>query len=132
MVDGDTIHARLSGGRVEKIRFIGMDTPESTNRVEPYGKEASARARKLLDGAAVFLELDLDLRDRYGRLLAYIWLRRPVRADAADVRANMVNAIMVRDGYAQVATYPPNVRYVDDFLALQREARAANRGLWAG
>jgi micrococcal nuclease len=70
-------------------------------------------------GRAVRLELDVQSRDRYGRLLAYVW-----------VGDRMVNAELVRGGYAQVMTIPPNVRYQAMFLALQRDARDAGRGLW--
>lgn len=130
MVDGDTAHVRLIRGVTEKVRFIGVDTPESTTRQEPYGSQASAFTKKRLAGATVYLEYDLDLRDRYGRLLAYVWLRPPRDGGAADVRSGMFNAVLLADGYAQVATYPPNVRYVDVFRVIEREARAAGRGLW--
>jgi len=76
--------------------------------------------RQLVSGRRVRLELDAQARDRYGRLLAYVWV--------ADT---MVNAELVRRGFAQVMTIPPNVRHQSLFLKLQREAREANRGLWA-
>lgn len=132
VVDGDTVHARIdAAGGIEKIRFIGVDTPESTTRHEPYGAEASRFTKSRLDGAIVYLEYDLERHDRYGRVLAYIWLRPPSDGSAADVRANMFNAALLIEGYAQTATYPPNVRYVDAFRGFQTEARAAGRGLWA-
>jgi micrococcal nuclease len=121
IVDGDTIHVRL-GDRVEKVRYIGMNTPEvhhPTRGEEPGGREASEVNRRLVAGRQVRLELDVQARDRYGRLLAYVWV--------GDV---MVNAELVRLGYAQVMTIPPNVRYQQLFLKLQREAREAGRGLW--
>ena len=77
--------------------------------------------RRLVEGKPARLELDVQRRDQYGRLLAYVWVD--------DV---MVNAELVRQGYAQVMTVPPNVRYQELFLKLQREARAARRGLFAG
>lgn len=130
VVDGDTAHVRLQRGVTEKVRFIGVDTPESTIRHEPYGSQASAFAKKHLAGATVYLEYDLDLRDRYGRLLAYVWLRPPQDGGAGDVRSGMFNAVLLAGGYAQVATFPPNVRYVDVFRVIEREARAQSRGLW--
>ena len=123
IVDGDTIHVRL-GDRVEKVRYIGMNTPEvhhPTKGEEPGGREASEVNRRLVAGKTVRLELDVQERDRYGRLLAYVWV--------GDV---MVNAELVRLGYAQVMTIPPNVRYQHTFVKLQREAREAGRGLWRG
>ena len=121
VVDGDTIHVRI-GGRVEKVRYIGVNTPEvhhPTKGEEPGGREAAAVNRRLVEGQAVRLELDVQERDRYGRLLAYVWI--------GDL---MMNAELVRLGYAQVMTVPPNVRYQEVFLKLQREAREAGRGLW--
>ncbi len=122
VVDGDTIHVRL-GDRVEKVRYIGVNTPEvhhPRKGEEPGGREAAAMNRQLAEGQRVRLELDVRTRDRYGRLLAYVW-----------VGDTMINAELVRRGYAQVMTVPPNVRHQALFLRLQRDARAAGRGLWA-
>ena len=122
VVDGDTIHVRV-GDRVEKVRYIGVNTPEihhPRRGEEPGGRRAHAANRRLVDGRRVRLELDVQSRDRYGRLLAYVW--------AGD---RMVNAELVRLGYAQVMTVPPNVRHQALFLKLQRNAREAGRGLWA-
>ena len=121
VVDGDTIHVRI-GARVERVRYIGVDSPEL--RHPARGEEAGGRAARrenaeLVAGRRVRLELDAQARDRHGRLLAYVWV--------ADL---MVNAELVRRGFAQVMTVPPNVRYQALFLRLQREARAAARGLW--
>jgi micrococcal nuclease len=121
IVDGDTIHVQI-GGRREKVRYIGINTPEvhhPTKGAEPGGREASEQNRALVTGKRIRLELDVQDRDRYGRLLAYVWV--------GDV---MINAELVRRGYAQVMTIPPNVRYQALFLKLQRDAREAGRGLW--
>ena len=121
IVDGDTIHVRI-GSTIEKVRYIGVNTPEvhhPTKGEEPGGREASEVNRQLVAGKRVRLQLDVQERDRYGRILAYVWV--------GDL---MVNAEMVRQGYAQVMTIPPNVRYQDLFLKLQRDAREAGRGLW--
>ena len=121
VVDGDTIHVQLAD-RVEKIRYIGVNTPEihhPSKGEEPGGREAAEVNRGLVGGRRVRLELDVQTRDRYGRLLAYVW-----------VGDTMVNAELVRLGYAQVMTIPPNVRYQDLFVKLQRQARDAHRGLW--
>lgn len=121
VVDGDTIHVRI-GDRVEKVRYIGVNTPEihhPTKGEEPGGQAASDINRQLVTGKHVRLELDVQERDHYGRLLAYVW-----------VGETMVNAELVRLGYAQVMTIPPNVRYQAMLVKLQREAREAGRGLW--
>lgn len=131
VVDGDTIHVRMPDGADETIRFIGVNTPESTTRHEPYGGEASAYTKsKLTVGLTVWLELDARARDKYGRLLAYVWLERPASRSPAEVRDKMFNARLLIEGYAQLMTIPPDVRYVDVFTPLQSEAREASRGLW--
>jgi micrococcal nuclease len=122
IVDGDTIHVRLAD-RVEKVRYIGVNTPElhhPTRGEEAGGREARDVNRGLVEGRRVRLEVDVQARDRHGRLLAYVWV--------GDV---MVNAELVRLGFAQVMTVPPNVRHQALFVKLQRDARAARRGLWA-
>lgn len=130
VVDGDTAIFSL-GGRQERVRFIGVNTPESTTRTEPFGAEASAYTkRKLKVGRRVFLEKDLEERDRYGRLLAYVWLAKPTAGDEADIRAHMFNAWLAIDGYAQQMTIQPNSKYADYFRTFVAEARDADRGLW--
>jgi micrococcal nuclease len=99
-----------------------MDTPETKHLrkpVQPFGKEASAFTKQLVEGKEVWLEFDMQRRDKYRRLLAYIY-----------IGGTMLNAEVVRQGYAQVATFPLNVKYQEMFLRLQREAREAKRGLW--
>jgi micrococcal nuclease len=121
IVDGDTIHVRV-GDRVEKVRYIGVNTPEihhPRKGEEPGGREAAEVNRTLVHDRQVRLDIDVQERDRYGRLLAYVW-----------VGDTMINAELVRRGYAQVMTVPPNVRHQMLFVKLQREARDAERGLW--
>jgi micrococcal nuclease len=120
VVDGDTVDISPSVEGRSRVRLIGMDTPEISFGAQPYGPEASAFAKRELDGEEVRLELDVQKIDPYGRLLAYVYL--------PDGR--MFNVKLVEEGYAQVATFPPNVKYKDRFLQAQREARTANRGLW--
>jgi endonuclease YncB( thermonuclease family) len=121
--DGDTFVATVKGRR-ERVRVIGVDTPESVdpNRPdEPYGQEAADFARRYLDGETVRLAGDAEPRDRYGRMLAYVWLED----------GTFWNALLVAEGYAQQLTIPPNVAYADLFRRLAREARQRDRGLWA-
>lgn len=123
VVDGDTIVVRLSGGSEERLRYIGIDTPELTHpdkRVQRMAQEAAKRNAALLAGGPLQLERDVQERDQYGRLLAYVW--------AGEV---FVNLELVREGFATVYTVPPNVRYVEDFLRAQQAAREARLGLWA-
>jgi micrococcal nuclease len=123
IVDGDTIHVQV-GGRREKVRYIGVDTPETHKPGSPvqcYGRSASAFNARLVAGRRVELRTDAETRDRYGRLLAYVY-RRP--------DGLFVNAELVRRGFATILTIPPNVAHAAEFLRLQRAARAAGRGLW--
>ncbi len=123
VIDGDTIQVCCVFGDREKVRYIGINTPETkhpTKGVEHFGKEASEANRKLVDGKTVRLAFDVQQRDRYGRLLAYVYLED----------GTFVNAWLVENGYAMVMTVPPNVRHQELFLRLQREAREAGRGLW--
>jgi endonuclease YncB( thermonuclease family) len=116
--DGDTLW--LSG--IGKVRLIGVDTPEVYGSAECLGHEASAFVERTLPlGSAVRYRLGVDERDRYGRALAYVWLR--------DGR--FLNRMLVARGYAQPLTVPPNVDYEDVFVRAARRAREANRGLWA-
>lgn len=122
VVDGDTIKVEVDG-TVYTVRYIGIDTPETVHPSKPVqwmGPEASEANRRLVEGQNVYLEKDVSETDRYGQLLCYVFL-----ADGL-----FVNAELVRSGYAQVSTYPPDVRYQDLFLEMQQEAREAEHGLW--
>jgi len=136
VIDGDTVVVQLDDGAREHVRLIGLDTPElhesakldrdaarSHERREAI-QVLGARARDVtaaaLDGRRVELELDVEVRDRYGRLLAWIW--------TAD--GTLFNETLVRDGWARLYTFPPNVRHVDALRAAQADAQAARRGFW--
>ena len=117
VVDGDTVELRAVG----KVRLIGVDTPEVYGGVECYGREASAYAKRVLDGRRVRYSVGREARDRYGRLLAYVWLE--------DGRS--FNALLVSRGYAQPLTIPPNDDYAETFVELTRRARGRAVGLWS-
>lgn len=132
VVDGDTIKVRL-GDKQETVRLIGVDTPETVqpnHPVEPYGKEASAFTKSQLNGQTVFIEKDVQERDRYGRLLAYVWTAPPGEVSDKEIREKLFNAQLLLGGYAQILTVPPDVKYVDFFTAYQKEARNGKKGLW--
>lgn len=135
VVDGDTVE--LAG--VGTVRLIGIDAPESgynqrTSGPEEVrlGLEAKAFLTRLLQGKRVWVELDVQERDRYRRVLAYLYLEDP-RGDWAygGRRFLQVNLKMVRAGWAEPYTVPPNVRYADLYLEAAREARAKGRGIWS-
>ena len=119
VIDGDTIE--IQGG--ERVRYIGIDAPEivhPSKPVEYFGEEATEKNRELVEGKRVRLEGDVEDRDEYGRWLRYVW-----RDDV------MVNAELVRLGYAYSYSLPPNVKYQELFLQLEQEAREQGLGLWA-
>ena len=122
VTDGDTFHVAYLG-RDERIRLIGVDTPEVpwySGKGECYGVEAGLYARGRLGGRSVRLEFDQDLRDRYGRLLAYVYL--------GD---ELFNLTLVRLGYATADPVPPDTRMAAAFGRAQSEAEAAGTGLWS-
>jgi micrococcal nuclease len=125
-IDGDTILVQGPGGRIEDIRLLGIDTPETVDPRRPvgcYGPQASAFTKHLVTGRRVTLRYDRELHDRYGRFLAYVWLEggRPL----------FVNAELVRRGYARMYPFPPNTAHAGLFAALERSAALAGRGLWS-
>ncbi len=119
VVDGDTVE--LSDGR--RIRYIGIDTPEIVHPRKPiecFGKEAQEENKKLVEHKNIRLAKDVSYVDKYGRLLRYVYVD--------DI---FVNDFLVRQGFARASTYPPDVKYSNQFLEAEREARKNNRGLWA-
>ena len=120
VVDGDTI--KIEGGEI--VRYIGMNTPETVapgRDIECMGREASGKNKDLVQGKIVELEKDVSERDRYGRLLRYIW-----------IGDTLINEVLVRSGFASVATYPPDVKYMSKFIEAQRLAVSEKKGLWSG
>lgn len=106
VVDADTVHARLENGKEEKVRFIGVDTPESIREVEPYGKEAAAYTKKRLEGRTVYLELDVGEQDKYSRLLAYVWLFPPENDGSAGSGEGVVGGGCRRGGRGRRDGFP--------------------------
>ena len=123
VVDGDTIIVESPGGS-ERVRYIGIDTPESVapdRPVECFGPEASQANRRLVEGRSVRVVPGAEARDRYGRLLAYVYVPGQGRS---------VNAELLRRGAAGTLAIPPNTEKATEFAALAREARARGAGLW--
>lgn len=124
VVDGDTVHV-LINGEDESVRLIGIDTPETHGPgglKECFGQEATKRAQTLMPkGTRLRVVRDVDMRDRYGRLLAYLY------RDSDDL---FINLAMAQEGYAAALTIPPNVAHTQEFVAAARKARENDRGLW--
>jgi micrococcal nuclease len=135
VVDGDTIDVIIGIDQKYRVRLIGVDTPETVHPnkdVEYFGKEASDYTKNKLTGKTVYLEKDVSEVDKYGRLLRYVWLTPPSEDPSEkEIRANMFNAILVANGYANAATFPPDVKYTNLFLKLAEEAKNKGLGLWA-
>ena len=122
VVDGDTVIARLGNGGIEKIRLLGVDTPEVVDPRKPvqcFGHAASAFTKSRLTGKRVSLELDAEQRDKYGRLLAYVILD-----------GNRYNDELLERGYGRFLVIPPNGSHARTMLREELTARAARRGLW--
>ncbi len=122
-IDGDTVVVRTSSGRTETVRLLGVDTPETHDPRKPvqcFGPEAAAYTARALTGRAIRLELDVEARDKYGRLLAYIHLGR-----------ERYNDRLLKLGYARLLVIPPNGAHARTMLREEITARAAGLGLWA-
>ena len=125
VIDGDTIE--IEGGR--KVRYIGIDTPETVDPRKPvqcFGREAAAKNRELVLGKEVELEKDISETDKFGRLLRYVYI---ISAEKGRV---MVNEDLVREGFAHASSYPPDVKYQSKFNETEKSAQAENLGLWVG
>lgn len=126
VTDGDTVTVATDDGKVEQVRYIGIDCPETHHprrRVEELGREASQYNESLVLGKRVLLEFDQQRRDRYGRTLAYLWL-------TGEGGAVMVNELLVAEGYALPYAFPPNLRYTGLFREAFNRARSSGKGLW--
>lgn len=123
VVDGDTYKIKYNGEE-KKVRLIGVDTPESvhpnSSKNSDYGKIASNYVKELIENKYISLEFDVSGTDKYGILLAYVYLEN----------GEMLNEKLIKEGYAKTATYPPDVKYVDTFTTLQEEARNNKQGFW--
>ena len=127
VVDGDTVKVKLANrARIRTVRYIGVDTPETVKPGEPvqcFGKQASSFNKRLVEGRRVRLVIGRERTDRYGRLLAYVFV---------SGRGNrFVNAELLRRGYARTLAIPPNTDRAGRFAVLERRARNGRRGLWA-
>ncbi len=138
VVDGDTIEVSVDGA-AQKVRLIGINAPESVaadaSRNTEEGALAAAYLKSMLEpGQTVFLQCDTSETDGYGRLLRYVWLDRPATiaglTDPESVRTQMLNAVILDDGYAVAHKYKPDDAYFELFKSYQLEALHAKRGLW--
>ncbi len=126
VIDGDTIQINTG----QKVRYIGIDTPEIHDPKKPkqcFGEEASKKNKELIEGKQIRMEKDVSETDRYGRLLRYVYV-----VNLASPSAELfVNEYLVKEGYAYAATFPPDVKYSKHFSELQNEAMREKKGLWS-
>lgn len=123
VIDGDTIEIE----RGLKVRYIGVDTPETVDPRRPvqcFGKEAANKNRELVEGEVIILEKDVSDTDKFGRLLRYIYL--PLE----DGKLLFINDYLIREGFAKASSFPPDIKYQEQFLQAEQEARNQGRGLW--
>lgn len=125
VVDGDTINVKFANGETESVRLLLIDTPESVHPnkpVQPFGEEASEFAKEVLqEGDVVTLEKGNPERDKYDRLLGYIWID--------DVN---FNELMLEEGYARIAyVYEPNTKYLDEFEKAEKKAKSEGKNIWS-
>jgi micrococcal nuclease len=127
VIDGDTIEVTRDN-KTDKVRYIGVDTPETVDPHRPdgcFGKEASDENKKILTGHEVILEKDVSETDKFGRLLRYVYLKLD------DGSFLFVNDYMAREGFAKASTFPPDVKFASRFSEAQSEAQKAQIGLWS-
>jgi len=129
IIDGDTIEVTIDSKKY-KVRFIGIDCPEYTSKIEYYGKESTEYTSSTLSNTYVFLEKDISETDQYGRLLRYVWLEVPLSNSVDEIKTKMFNGILVSNGYASAVTYPPDIKFFKEFKELAADARNNNMGLW--
>ena len=136
IVDGDTLVVTTSSGE-QKIRLLEINTPESVHSDKEKnckeGEIASNFTKEFLQSySTIYLSYDKEETDQYGRTLAYVWLKDNVDINnMEDVENNCLNAILIKEGMAEVIIYPPNDMYSTLFLALESEAQQTHTGLWA-
>ncbi len=127
VIDGDTIEVSLNG-QAKKVRFLGMDTPETVDPRKPvgcFGKEASNETKSLLENKEILMQKDVSETDMYGRLLRFVYLKLD------NGQTLFVNDFLVREGYARVLTIPPDTEYQREFQEAQRQATLQKAGLWS-
>lgn len=146
VVDGDTIDIAITNDKEERVRLILVNTPESKGKYEnnpqPYALAAYEFTKSMLLDRTIWIEKGIEERDKYGRLLAYVWLDNVVLNEEVEsndgevvILGNKIgmitlNELLLREGLAHVAVYPPNTKYVDEYEVIQKEAKKEEKGMW--
>ena len=132
--DGDTIRVKINGNK-EKVRFVGVNTPEVAkdgNPAEFMAEEAKEFTEKNLKNKEIYLEKDISDRDKYDRLLRYVWLEKPLsNPELSDIENKTLNGILVKEGYAYANYYKPDIKYHDYLKDLEKSAKNNKKGIWS-
>lgn len=132
--DGDTIWVKIDGKK-EKVRFVGVNTPEVAkdgNPAEFMAEEAKYFTEEILKDKEIYLERDISDRDKYDRLLRYIWLEKPLsNPELSDIENKTLNGILVKEGYAYANYYKPDIKYHNFLKGLEKSAQDKNLGIWS-
>ncbi len=129
IIDGDTIWVDINGKEF-KIRLIGINCPEYTTKIEPYGKEATEFTTKYLTNKTVYLQTDISDKDKYDRLLRYVWLEKIDEINEENIKNYLFNAIIVKEGLAKSNYYKPNITLQTYLEELEKEAKSNKIGMW--
>ena len=129
VIDGDTIWVNING-KEEKVRFIGVNCPEYTNKIEEYGKEATEYTTNELLGKKVYLQKDISQTDDYNRLLRYVWLEKIDTINEENIENYLFNAKLVINGYAQSNYYKPDISLQNYLEKFEKEAKKQKIGIW--
>ena len=132
--DGDTIWVKIDGKK-EKVRFVGVNTPEVAkdgNPAEFMAEEAKDFTEEILKDKEIYLERDISDRGKYDRLLRYIWLEKPLsNPELSDIENKTLNGILVKEGYAYANYYKPDIKYHNFLKGLEKSAQDKNLGIWS-
>lgn len=129
IVDGDTIWVKL-GNTEEKVRLIGIDCPEYTKQIEPYGKEATEYTTEKLLNKMVFLQKDVSNTDNYDRLLRYVWTEKIYEVNDENISKYLFNYSLCNEGLAESKYYNPNISFQNYLDAAQKYAKDNKKGMW--
>lgn len=132
VIDGDTIEVNIDGEK-DVVRLIGVDTPESVHpekEIEPFGIESSEFTKENLEGVNVYLEKDSSDRDKYNRLLRYVWTEIPEDFNDEEINEKLFNAKLLKEGYAKTLSIKPNTKYKEKFEKIEEDSKQNQKGIW--
>ncbi len=132
-IDGDTINVKQSNNKNVKVRLIGVDTPELKTQTtsEFYAIEAFNYTKAMLENRTIYLEKDVTDKDKYGRLLRYVWLKKPLEANELEMRTKSFNSYLILNGFAKTLMIYPDYKYKSFLIKFENEAIKTGYGVWS-